>query len=115
MIERRRSRNGCHHGRAAKEPGEANLRHGGPKFRRDSLEGPSRPRKFAARQREPRYESDLVLFAVLDDVIRALLADVVLVLHADNGHDLLSRFDLSNVDFGKPDFAYFALVAQRFE
>ena len=83
-----------------------------PSSRGHPVEGTARPRQLPAGQRGPRDEADPVLLAVVDHVVGAPLAEVVLVLHADHRHDPAGRLDLFDGHLGQADLGHLALVAQ---
>ena len=54
-----------------------------------------------------------MLRAILQHILMRAVAQVVLVLHADNLHNLARLFNLSNLDLAQPDMPDLALLLHR--
>ena len=75
-------------------------------------------RSTVAAQREVRHEHDLLLGAVVDDVLVPAVGEVVAVLDRRDRHDLTRPLDLLDADLGNshvPDLASIAVIADHFE
>ena len=79
-----------HHRRMMQQPGEGELRDRSAMGFCGGVELAPRLRQLARRYRKPRDEGQLMFCAVLHDVLMLPVADVVLVLHADD-FDYLPR------------------------
>ena len=62
--------------------------------------------------RRPREEGDLLLFAQVDDRLRATIGEVVAVLDRHDRRELLGTAELLLRDVGQPDVADLALILQ---
>ena len=68
--------------------------------------------ELACRDREPGDEAKIVFGAVVDDVFVLAVAEVVLVLHADDLDDLARLIDLVRLHFREADVEDLALLLQ---
>src|SRR5205823_3681660 len=107
MLWRERARNRQHRRRALEQPGERNL------TRRCAVCLGDRPqrRSAVAAQWKVRHEQDLLLGAVVDDLLMLALREVVTVLHGSDRHDLARSLDLLDADLGDADVPDLALLA----
>jgi len=71
--------------------------------------------QLSRRYGKPGDESDVVLRAVVNDVFVAAVANIVLVLHADDVDDLASLFDLVRLNLAKTHVTDFALILKPFD
>src|SRR5258707_7626659 len=79
------------------------------------IERTARCREVTCSAREPRYEPEIVRFAVIQHVFVFAISEVIPVLNAYDRNNLLSMFDLFCRNFRKPDMSNLALVLQLFE
>ena len=106
--DRLRARDREHHGRAVQQPGQGHLGRGRPGLGDDRRPWPVRPRQRTRRHREPRDEPDALGLAVVQQVVRGLVGQVVQVLHGDHRHDPAGLLQLVDTHLGEADVPYLA-------
>src|SRR5258708_3934371 len=94
------------------QPSERELCRGGAVLFCSGVERTARASEFAGGDREPGDESEIVFRAVVDDVFVLTIAEVVLVLYADNLDELAHLVDLVRLYFREADVEDFALLLQ---
>src|ERR1700722_2017846 len=94
------------------EPGEGDLRDGCSVGLRYCVEFSAGTSELASGDGEPGDERDFVFGAVLDDILVLAVADVVLVLDADDFDDLASPVDLVGLDLAEAYVPNFALLLE---
>ena len=94
------------------QPGYGDLRRGGPQPLAERGEEAAVPAQVARRQGEPGDEPDALALALLDDILRSSVHQVVPVLHGRDRDDGSGRPDLVDADVGEPDEADLALALE---
>src|SRR5882757_72443 len=95
MLYGRSPRNRNQHRRVVKQPSQRNLSHGSMMLLGNLVKRPTRLGKLTRRNRKPRNERQTILLAILQRLLVLSIAQVVLILYADNLDRLICPLDFS--------------------